>query len=62
MTEVDSWLANMEARIDAQKQQAVGDAVEIVDKQIQQHLVRTCPPRQLFMLSTKFSLYFYPEH
>lgn len=39
MAQVDTWLSELEARIDASKREAIGDAVEVVDKQIQQHLV-----------------------
>jgi len=39
MARFDVWLGNLETKIDSKKQEAIGDAVDVIDKQIQQHLV-----------------------
>ena len=39
MAQVDSWLAQLENKVEERRRQAIGDAIEVVDKQIQQHEV-----------------------
>ncbi|XP_067947788.1 dystrophin-like isoform X2 [Watersipora subatra] len=38
MAKVDGWLSELEARIDSRRCEAIGDALDVVDTQIQQHL------------------------
>lgn len=39
MAQIDSWLTQLENKVEERRKQAIGDAVEVVDKQIQQHVV-----------------------
>lgn len=39
MAKVDGWLCELESKIDSRKREAIGDAVDVVDRQIQQHMV-----------------------
>ena len=40
MAKVDGWLCELETKIEQRRREAIGDAVNVVDKQIQQHMVR----------------------